>query len=207
MMGHQAHTASLFYYVRLEDQIPESHLLRLIHTHVDFSFVRQRLEPYYSATGRPSIDPEVLVRLLLLGYLYGITSERRLIEEVRMHLGYRWFVGVGLDQDVPDHSTLSKNRHGRFRQAGVFREVFEEIVRRCLAAGFVEGRQLAVDGTWRPMLARAAESHPRNLSNGHRSRRPSRNTSRSSKRAIQSKRERSSGRHRPSPHPCPTRSL
>ena len=78
MMGHQAHPASLFYYLRLEDQIPESHLLRLIHTHVDFRFVRQRLEPYYSAPGRPSTDPEVLVRLLLLGYLYRITSERRL---------------------------------------------------------------------------------------------------------------------------------
>ncbi len=148
MMGHQPRTASLFYYLRLEDQLPADYLLRLIQRHVDFGFVRQRLEPYYSTTGRPSIDPEVLLRLLLVGYLYGITSERRLMEDVRMHLGYRWFVGLGLDEDLPDHSTLSKNRHGRFRQSGVFREVFEEIVRRCLAAGLVDGRELAVDGTF-----------------------------------------------------------
>jgi transposase len=98
-------------------------------------------------TGRPSIDPEVLLRLLLVGYLYGITSERRLMDEVRMHLAYRWFTRLGFDQEIPDHSTFSKNRHGRFRQSGVFRKVFEEIVRRCLEAGFVEGRNVAVDGT------------------------------------------------------------
>jgi hypothetical protein len=82
-----------------------------------------------------------------VGYLYGITSERRLMDEVRMHLAYRWFTRLGFEQEIPDHSTFSKNRHGRFRQSGVFREVFEEIVRRCLEAGLVEGRNLAVDGT------------------------------------------------------------
>src|SRR5215470_1463315 len=147
MMGHQPREESLFYSFRLEDQIPETHLLRLIDRYVDFSFVRDRLQPLYSSTGRPSIDPEVLLRLLLVGYLYGISSERRLLDEARMHLAYRWFTRLGLDQEVPDHSTFSKNRHGRFRQAGVFREVFEEIVRRCLAAGLVEGRHLTVDGT------------------------------------------------------------
>jgi transposase len=101
----------------------------------------------HSATGRPSIDPEVLLRLLLVGYLYGITSERRLLEEVRMHLAYRWFSRLGFEQEIPDHSTFSKNRHGRFRQSGVFRKVFEEIVQRCWEAGLVEGRNLAVDGT------------------------------------------------------------
>ena len=85
MMGQQIRTESLFYYFRLEDQIPEDHLLRLIDQHIDLSFVRERLKNSYSGTGRPSIDPEVLLRLLLLGYLYGITSERRLLEEVRMH--------------------------------------------------------------------------------------------------------------------------
>src|SRR5207245_4976428 len=114
---------------------------------VDFSFVRERLKGFYSATGRPSIDPEVLLRLLVVGYRYGITSERRLMEEVRMHLAYRWFTRLGFEQEIPDHSTFSNNRHGRFRQSGVFREVFEEIVRRCLAAGLVEGENLAVDGT------------------------------------------------------------
>lgn len=147
MMGQQPRTESLFYYFRLQDQIPEDHLLRLIDRHIDFSFVRKQLKEFYSPTGRPSIDPEVLLRLLLVGYLYGITSERRLLEEVRMHLAYRWFARLGFEQEIPDHSTFSKNRHGRFRQSGVFREVFEEIVRRCLQAGLVEGQNLAVDGT------------------------------------------------------------
>src|ERR1700692_1328118 len=147
MMGQQPRMESLFYYFRLEDQIPEDHLLRLIDRHIDLSFVRERLKNFYSGTGRPSIDPEVLLRLLLVGYLYGITSERRLLEEVRMHLAYRWFTRLGFEQEIPDHSTFSKNRHGRFRQSGVFREVFEEIVQRCLDAGLVEGKNLAVDGT------------------------------------------------------------
>ena len=147
MMGQQRRTESLFYYFRLEEQIPTDHLLRMIDGHVDFSFVREQLKDFYSPTGRPSIDPEVLLRLLLIGYLYGITSERRLMDEVRMHLAYRWFTRLSFDQEIPDHSTFSKNRHGRFRQSGVFREVFEEIVRLCLQAGLVEGRNLAVDGT------------------------------------------------------------
>src|SRR5215470_1406417 len=135
MMGQQPHLGPLFYYFRLEDQIPQDHLLRRIDHYVDFHFVRERLKNFYSPTGRPSIDPEVLLRMLLVGYLYGITSERRLLEEVRMHLAYRWFTRLGFAQEIPDHSTFSKNRHGRFRQSGVFRQVFEEIVRRCLAAG------------------------------------------------------------------------
>src|ERR1700680_296046 len=146
MMGQQPRTESLFYYFRLQDQIPEDHLLRLLDRHIDFSFVRKQLKEFYSPTGRPSIDPEVLLRLLLVGYLYGITSERRLLEEVRMHLAYRWFTRLGFEQEIPDHSTFSKNRHGRFRQSDVFREVFEEIVRRCLAAGLVEGQKLGVGG-------------------------------------------------------------
>ncbi len=147
MMGQQPRGESLFYYFRLEEQIPEDHLLRLIDRYVDFSFVRERLKNFYSPTGRPSIDPEVLLRLLLVGYLYGITSERRLMDEVRMNLAYRWFTRLDFSQEIPDHSTFSKNRHGRFRQSGVFRQVFEEIVRRCLEAGLVEGRNLTVDGT------------------------------------------------------------
>ena len=147
MMGQQARSESLFYYFRLEDQIPEDHLLRLIDQHVDLSFVRERVKGLYSSTGRPSIDPEVLLRLLLVGYLYGITSERRLLEEVKMHLAYRWFTRLDFGQEIPDHSTFSKNRHGRFRESGVFRDIFEEIVRRCIAAGLVVGHNLAVDGT------------------------------------------------------------
>lgn len=147
MMGEQARTEPLFYYFRLEDQVPEHHLLRRLDRYVDFSFVRERLREAYSPLGRPSIDPEILLRILLVGYLYGITSERRLVEEVRMHLAYRWFTRLGFEQEIPDHSTFSKNRHGRFRESRIFLEVFEEIVRRCLALGLVEGRQLTVDGT------------------------------------------------------------
>src|SRR6202166_5058720 len=147
MMGKQPRTEPLFYYFRLEDQIPDDHLLKRLDRFIDFGFVRERLRDTYSAMGRPSIDPEVLLRLLLVGYLYGITSERRLLEEVRMHLAYRWFTRLDFEQEIPDHSTFSKNRHGRLRQSGVFREVFEEIVRRCLEAGLVEGQHLAVDGT------------------------------------------------------------
>ena len=111
MMGHHPRSEALFYYFRLEDQIPESHLLRLVDKHVSFEFVRQQLKDSYSDTGRPSIDPELLLRMLLIGYLYGITSERKLVEELRMHLAWRWFTGLGFDQEIPHHSTFSKNRH------------------------------------------------------------------------------------------------
>lgn len=147
MMGEKPRSEPLFYYFRLEDQIPKHHLLKRLDRYVDFSFVQERLKDAYSRMGRPSIDPEVLLRMLLVGYLYGITSERRLVEEVRMHLAYRWFTGLGLDEEVPDHSTFSKNRHGWFRASGIFLEVFEEIVRRCVGVGLVEGRHLSVDGT------------------------------------------------------------
>src|SRR4249919_261425 len=118
MMGEQSRSESLFYYFRLEEQIPEDHLLRMLDRYIDFSFVRERLKSFYSSTGRPSIDPEVLLRLLLVGYMYGITSERRLLDEVRMHLAYRWFTRLSFDQEIPDHSIIrrsQRNRHGRFR--------------------------------------------------------------------------------------------
>jgi len=101
----------------------------------------------YSDVGRPSVDPEVLLRILLIGYLYGITSERRLIDEVGLNLAYRWFTGLGFDQSIPDHSTFSKNRQGRFRESTVFRDFFEQIVRRCIDVGLVEGQRFSVDGT------------------------------------------------------------
>ncbi len=120
MMGHQSRSESLFYYFRLEDQVPENHLLRLIDRHVNFDFIRAKLKDSYSDTGRPSIDPELLLRLLLVGYLYGVTSERKLVEELRMHLAWRWFTGLGFDQEIPHHSTFSKNRHGRFQESNLF---------------------------------------------------------------------------------------
>ena len=118
MMGpRQVDQAPLFYEFSLERHVPAAHLLRAIDRFVDLSEVRCHLAPFYSSTGRPSIDPELLVRMLLVGYCYGIRSERRLCEEVHLNLAYRWFCRLGLDGEVPDHSTFSKNRHGRFRDA------------------------------------------------------------------------------------------
>ena len=148
MMGHSSRSESLFYYFKLEDHVPENHLLRLIDRHVSFDFVREKLKAFYSDTGRPSIDPELLLRILLVGYLYGVTSERKLVEELRMHLAWRWFTGLGFDQEIPHHSTFSKNRHGRFQESNLFRELFEEIVRRCFDAGLVKGEHMSVDGSF-----------------------------------------------------------
>jgi transposase len=148
MMGQHSRSEALFYYFRLEDQVPETHLLRLIDKHISFAFVREKLKESYSDTGRPSIDPELLLRILLIGYLYGITSERKLVEELRMHLAWRWFTGLGFDQEIPHHSTFSKNRHGRFQESKLFEQLFEEIVARCLDAGLVRGDNLSVDGSF-----------------------------------------------------------
>jgi transposase len=148
MMGQHDRSEALFYYFRLEDQVPETHLLRLVEKHISFAFVRERLKQSYSETGRPSIDPELLLRILLIGYLYGITSERKLVEELRMHLAWRWFTGLSFDQKIPHHSTFSKNRHGRFQQSKLFEELFEQIVRQCVGVGLVEGKHLSVDGSF-----------------------------------------------------------
>jgi transposase len=148
MMGQHDRSEALFYYFRLEDQVPETHLLRLIDKHISFALLREKLKESYSDTGRPSIDPELLLRILLIGYLYGITSERKLIEELRMHLAWRWFTGLGFDQEIPHHSTFSKNRHGRFQESKVFEQLFEEVVARCLEAGLVQGDDLSVDGSF-----------------------------------------------------------
>src|SRR6202047_5390070 len=148
MRGQHTRSDSLFYYFRLEDQVPETHLLRLIEKHISLAFVREKLKESYSETGRPSIDPELLLRILLIGYLYGISSERKLIEELRMHLAWRWFTGLGFDQEIPHHSTFSQNRHGRFQESKVFEQLFEEIVARCLGAGVVYGDHLSVDGSF-----------------------------------------------------------
>src|ERR1700758_2427853 len=148
MMGQHSRSEALFYYFSLEDQVPETHLLRLIEKHISFAFVREKLKASYSDTGRPSIDPELLLRILLIGYLYGITSERKLVEELRMHLAWRWFTGLGFDHEIPHHSTFSKNRHGRFQESKLFEELFEQIVRQCVEVGLVQGRHLSVDGSF-----------------------------------------------------------
>jgi transposase len=148
MMGQHDRSEALFYYFRLEDQVPETHLLRLIEKHISFAFVREKLKASYSDTGRPSIDPELLLRILLIGYLYGITSERKLVEELRMHLAWRWFTGLGFDQEIPHHSTFSKNRHGRFQESRLFEELFGQIVLQCVEVGLVQGQHLSVDGSF-----------------------------------------------------------
>jgi len=156
-----------------KNRFPNDHLLRLIDRYIDLSFVRERLKRFYSWTGRPSIDPEVLLRLLLVGYLYGITSERRLLEEVRMHLAYRWFTRLDFGQEIPDHFTFSKNRHGRFRQSSVFREVFEEIVRRVRRQGWWRARIWRWTGPWwEPTPADKAESRESDCRKRRRSHEP-----------------------------------
>lgn len=148
MLGENQRKEPMFYYVRIEDMIPADHLLRLVDEHVRLGFIRDRVKHLYSHTGRPSVDPEILLRMLLIGYLYGITSERRLCEEVKMHIGYRWFVGLNLEDKVPDHSTFSKNRHQRFSESALFQEIFDEIVNQCIAKGLLTGKHLTVDSTY-----------------------------------------------------------
>ncbi len=121
--------------------------MRSIDRFVDLSALREELRPFYSDTGRPSIDPELMIRMLIIGYTHGIRSERRLCEEVHLNLAYRWFCRLGLDGAVPDHSTFSKNRHGRFRDSDLLRRLFEVTVERCLAEGLVGGEGFAVDAS------------------------------------------------------------
>src|ERR1700758_218085 len=148
MMGERTVVQeALFYSFSIERHVPTDPLLRSIDRFVDLSAIREHLRPYYSETGRPSIDPELLIRMLIVGYCMGIRSERRLCEEVHLNLGYRWFCRLGLDGDVPDHSTFSKTRHGRFRDADLLRELFETVVRRCMAEGLVGGEGFAVDAS------------------------------------------------------------
>jgi len=150
MMGRQTVDQSqLFYLFNLEGRIPARHLLRRINPTVTriLTDLRERLEPFYSEIGRPSIDPELMIRMLIVGYCYGIRFERRLCEEVELHLAYRWFCRLDLDDKVPDHSTFSVNRHGRFREGDTFRLVFEAVVRACMNAGLVKGEGFAVDAS------------------------------------------------------------
>ena len=148
MLGlKQEAQAALFYEFSIEDHVLQDHLLRSIDRFVDLSGVRQHLAPFYSDTGRPSIDPELLIRMLLVGYCLGIRSERRLCEEVHLNLAYRWFCRLDLTDRVPDHSTFSKNIHGRFRDSDLLRHLFETTVARCIADGLVSGQRFAADAS------------------------------------------------------------
>jgi transposase len=148
MMGQQSGEQDrLFYFFNLNDHIPSDHLLRGIDRFLDLSELRRHLAPFYSHTGRPSIDPELMIRMLIVGYCCGIRSERRLCEEVHLNLAYRWFCRLGLEDAVPDHSSFSKNRHGRFRESETFRHVFEAVLLRCMNEGLVGGEGFAVDAS------------------------------------------------------------
>src|SRR5712671_2729570 len=137
----------LFYEFSLERHVPETHLLRSIDRFVELGGLRRELAPFYSEMGRPSIDPELLIRMLIVGYCFGIRSERRLCEEVHLNLAYRWFCGLGLDGEVPEHSTFSKNRHGRFRDSDLLRRLFETVLQRCIEEGLAGGEGFAIDAS------------------------------------------------------------
>ena len=160
MMGRQSGDQSqLIYLFNLERRIPAGHLLRRINPVVSRILLelRDKLAPFYSGIGRPSIDPELMIRILIIGYCYGIRSERRLCEEVELHLAYRWFCRLDLDDQVPDHSTFSVNRHGRFRDSDILRQNFEAVVRACMDGGLVKGEGFAVDAS--VMEANASRYH------------------------------------------------
>src|ERR1700722_12372657 len=144
MMGRQDEPERLFYKFSLERHVPEDHLLRQIDAVLDLSGIRRALAPSYAAGGRPSVDPELMIRMLLVGYAFALRSERRLCDEVHLNLAYRWFCRLGLEGDVPDHSTFSKNRHGRFRESDLLRKLFETVVARCMKEGVVGGVWMAI---------------------------------------------------------------
>ena len=151
----------LFYSFNLEEHVPADHLLRGIDCCLDLGELRDHLAPFYSHTGRPSVDPELMVRMLIVGYSFGNRSERRLCEEVHLNLAYRWFCRLSLEDAVPDHSTFSKNRHGRFRESEAFRQVFGSVVERCMKEGLVGGEGFAVDASLIKADANRSRSMPR----------------------------------------------
>jgi transposase len=137
----------LFYSFNLDDHVPADHMLRSIDRYLDLADLHHHLATFYSHTGRPSVDSVLMIRMLLVGYCFGIRSERRLCDEVHLKLAYRWFCRLSLEDKVPDHSSFSKNRHGRFRESDVFRHVFEGVVQRCMTEGLVRGEGFAVDAS------------------------------------------------------------
>ena len=161
MMGRQdrGDQRQLFYEFSLDEMIPRDHLLRRINVFATsvLADLHQQLKGFYSEIGRPSIDPELMIRMLLVGYCYGIRHERRLCQEVALHLAYRWFCKLDLDDKVPHHSTFSVNRLGRFRESEILRHIFERVVAACMVAGLVKGEGFAVDAS--VMEANASRFH------------------------------------------------
>jgi transposase len=160
MMGRQERDqGELFYEFNLDDLIPKDHLLRRMNAFVTvvLADLHQQLRSFYSDIGRPSVDPELMIRMLIVGYCYGIRHERRLCEEVKLHLAYRWFCKLDLDDKVPHHSTFSINRLERFRESDILRHIFERVVAACMANGLVKGEGFAVDAS--VMEANASRYH------------------------------------------------
>lgn len=147
MLGKDEEKQSQFMFVNLDDFVPQDHLLRVIKRTIDFSFIYDKVKDLYSPIGRRSVDPVLLVKMLLLGYWYGIPSERKLEQEVKLNLAYRWFLGLDLADPVPDHSTMSQNRRRRFKNSSLFQEIFDTIVSRCVVEGLVSGEVIVTDST------------------------------------------------------------
>src|SRR4029450_5473076 len=148
MMGRLNHAQGrLFYSFCLDEVVPDDHLVRQIAGVLDLSWVHAELRPFYSRMGRPSIDPVLMIRMLIVGYVFAIRSERLLCREVQVNLAYRWFCGLNIEDKVPDHSAFSRARTERFRDSDIFRRVFERVVETCIAAGLVGGQGFAVDAS------------------------------------------------------------
>lgn len=147
MMDRQGDAQTSIMIVDLDDYVPRNHLLRIIKRAVDFEFVYEKVKGLYKSGGRPSYDPVILLKMWLIGYLYNISSERQLEQEVNLNLAYRWFLGIPLHKRVPDHSMLSENWTGRFQAGEVFKELFDEVVQRCKEAGLIQGEAVVTDST------------------------------------------------------------
>jgi transposase len=148
MMGRLNHDQEqLFYSFRLEEAVPQDHLIRKIDAVVDLSWLHSELAPFYPKMGRPSIDPELMIRMLIIGYVFAIRSERAVCRDLQVNLAYRWFCGLSIEDKIPDHSVFSRARHERFRESEMFRRVFERVVEACIAADLVGGEGFAVDAS------------------------------------------------------------
>jgi transposase len=170
MMGRlKSDQGQPFYEFRLGDAVPEHHLARKIDTALDLAWLRSELAPHYSSMGRPSIDPELMIRMLVVGYVFAIRSERLICREVQVNLAYRWFCRLGIEDAVPDHSAFSRARNKRFREGDVFRRVFERVVETCIAAGLVGGDGFAVDASLIAADANKQRSSGSRLAQGSRS--------------------------------------
>lgn len=149
MMGRKSGQIGMLM-VDMGSMIPSGHLLKKIDATVNFDFIYELLAPYYPSVGRPSVDPMCMFKMLLVGYLYGIKSERRLVEEIQLNIAYRWFCGFELDDTIPDHSTFSKTRVRKWNQSNLFQKVFCKIVQFCIESGLVDGNAMAADGSYLP---------------------------------------------------------